>query len=223
MKRILVGLVALLAVTAAANANMLGAWTQAGATSWGSGGYTYDMANMKMSLPNDGSMGLYQAVAVTPGNSYTITGNWQGDVSNSGWSEVMMFNIPDGSDLSDPQTVWNNFVDGPEAGINTKIVNKVDDWDLPQDGDGNHLYATWGWQSITQDMPAPGLVIQPVRGAFPGTNTLVATGNTIIVALKVGSGGGGAWNQFSNLDLTPEPATALLLLAGLPMLRRRRA
>lgn len=71
----------------------------------------------------------------------------------------------------------------------------------------------FGWQSILNSQQNP--------------NTIVATGTTMYVGLKVGAvpgyGGPDATGLFDNIVVTPEPATMLLL--GLPalFLRRRRA
>ena len=54
------------------------------------------------------------------------------------------------------------------------------------------------------------------------TNVITATGTTMYVGLKTGSGGSGTYATFDDVTVTPEPAAIVLLgLSALALLRRR--
>ena len=168
---------------------------------WGAGEVWDDPAGPSagtLSLPN-GSFGWYQRIQVVPSCDYTIEGEWSGDIDGAGWAEVMLFTCTEGQTEEDVVAII-------DSGPTSAIAVKKDSWGL-------NPPTQWGWEPIglSPHPDGPGLTIH-------------ATCAEIVVALKVGDGGGsGSTVSFDNLALTPEPATiALLGLGGLALLRRRR-
>jgi hypothetical protein len=157
------------------------------------------------------SFGWFQRIQVQAGQIYELSGCWCGDVSPLGWAEVMAFSCTEG--VSDDDVI-SRIDTGNGADIAAKKdgwgLNPPDVWDCDEIGD-----APYGSYNV---------IMTPTGPAFE----IPATCNEIVIALKLGTG---TWNPdhdgmyacFDNLELVPEPVTALLL--GLPMLflRRRRA
>ena len=150
---------------------------------------------------SNGSFGVWQAITTVPGQAYTITVNWKGNLGQTAfWNEVLFFN-DDGRAILDQ-------LDGP---LNSSVLSKVDGW-------GMNPPTSWDWQCAfcgTQWFPSG-----------PQTNTIVATGTTMYVGLKTGASQGWADVQFDDVTVVPEPGSLLALAGGLAtmagMLRRRR-
>jgi len=210
MRKVLFGLVALLAITAAVNANVLvngdfsageNGWTRWEPAGGGRAG-TWTTSSGVGRLDASGkwrdvSYGWYQVVPLPVGTVASVEASWQGqDVS---WAEVML---------------WTEAAVGGESvradtGAAADIAYKKDGWNL------NPPTPTWSW-ALASLSPLP-------AGNF---GTVVSQGY-VVVALKLGLSQwlvpDSDWLEIDNVTLTPEP-TALLLL-GLPLLlvRRRRA
>jgi len=162
-------------------------------SSWG-GGFTWDASTGVGTLQtNTGSFGWYQALTTVPGQQYTITADFSG-AGDLNWVECLFFN-DDGRSM----------LDQLDAPLNSSIIAKVDGW-------GMNGGMPFGPGSITSYYYPSGLK----------TNVITATGTTMYVGLKTGSGGLGTNATFDNVIVTPEPATmALLGLSALALLRRR--
>jgi len=204
MKKVLV-LVALLAMASAANGavNLLvnGDFSagETGWTRWNSpwgGGFNWDASSGQGVLSlGQGSFGWAQAVPTIPGEPYTITlGTYQGD-GDLNWVELLFFN-DDGRVLYDQ-------LDAP---LDSSIILKVDGWGMN------------GGMPFASSLPGAPTLWYP---SGPMTNTIVATGTTMWVGLKTGSGGAGSIAVFDDVVVTPEPATLLLLGLSLVFVRRR--
>lgn len=204
---------ALMAFTGSANAVLTnGDWATAdetGWTRWGSGRpvETWTVTNVGPSGPegsltgfNAGagpaSFGWYQVVQIPAGVTAEVDALWTGN--SIGWAEVMLWTV-----ASAPS--HNDVNQRADAGANEDIAFK-------RDAFGLHT-PTWDWQLASlSDHPS----------ANDGS---VVSQGYVVVALKLGNhtDNTATFLRFDNLTLTPEPAAALLLLAGLPLMRRRRA
>lgn len=208
MKKLMV--IAMLALATPAFANVLvnGDWSTGDETGWTrwrapwgstegwavtSGGPTAPEGTLFGSGGN-GSYGWYQVVAVPASEMVTVTADWKGDIGGAGWAEVMLYTS------ADPNANWGNLADSGGAG---DIAFKKDSW-------GMNPPTAWGWQAAS---------LSPHPSGNGGT---IHSLGYVCVALKLGGFPMGTVS-FDNIILTPEPAAALLLLAGLPLLRRRRA
>jgi hypothetical protein len=121
---------------------------------------------------------------------------WTGN--SIGWAEVMIMTSANAAED------WGHRAD---VGAAADIAYKRDAWNLG--GKSN----TWAWE-LASLSPMPG-----------GNGGSVVSQGYVAVALKLGNHttSQSVFLSFDNICLTPEPAAALLLLAGLPLLRRRRA
>jgi hypothetical protein len=206
MKKIaLIGLLAVVAITSSAVAQNLvvngdfsngeNGWTRWRAP-WG-GGETYNTANGTGDLVDntgDASYGWFQVIPVPASEIVTLDAQWMGDIGGAGWAEVML---------------WSEATTGGEGnradtGAAADIAFKKDSWGQ------NTPPTAWSWQAAS---------LSPANGGNAG---VVHSLGYVVVAVKSGGFHPGTLS-FDNITLTPEPAAALLLLAGLPMLRRRRA
>lgn len=166
---------------------------------WGPAATVTDLGGnvVKIAVSN-GSAGLFWRLPAVASEEVQITGTWEGNVDNVGWAEVMFFTSTAGQDNA---TVAGRI----DVGNAADIAAKHDDWGL----NGGPI---WGPEPIENALHPDG----------PGT-IIHATCDEVIVAIKIGQSGGGTAN-WATYDLTyiPEPASALLLLGGLPLLLRRR-
>lgn len=177
-------------------------WTRWSAP-WGTG--TWAITNAGPTPPEGtlttkyGSFGWYQRVPVQVSEIYTLVGTWKGDVSNQGWAEVGYIMCTEG--MTDSQIV--SVIDAGAASI---TAAKKDGW-------GMNPPATWNWESIQ---------LSPRPGGAPFE--FHATCQEVTIFIKLGTINNSQTMNLSvdNIELVPEPATALLL--GLPILflRRRR-
>jgi hypothetical protein len=142
----------------------------------------------------NGSYWIYQVFPTVPGQEYQVSGYYSGGVG--GLQDFLGFGAWWEVGLIDG-AYSNAAVDGPGPGV---VIAKTEITTIPPTGSG------FGWT--------------PVSSQF------TATGNSAVIYLKYG--GVGNFNYFgANFDgfsvvAVPEPATMLLALAGLPLLRRRR-
>ena len=210
MKRLFVLTIALAVISAPAFANLLvngdfsngeTGWTRWGA-GWG-GPYTWDASSGSGVLSTGmGSFGWAQTITTVPGTLYTINAMWTGDGGNN-WIEILFLN-------DDGRSLYAQM----DAPLNSSIICKVDGWGMN------------GGNPINGGMP-----VNAMNGAYwypagPKTNTIMATGTTMIVGLKTGTVGPGTAAWFDDVSVTavPEPASILALVAGLGglVIRRKR-
>jgi hypothetical protein len=196
-----------LAIASVASANLVvngdfsaGAdgWTPWGST-WGTG--VWSIEDGKARITGTGSRGLLQAIPTVPGNSYTITADWA-VTGNLHWGEILFFN--------DDGRAMMTQLDGSGM-VQGSIITKVDGW-------GMNGQTTPGFPALVPAMTE--------AYWFPGgnfTNTVVATGDHMIVSIKAGTAEGNVDYWADNIVVTPEPVTALLIGVSMLLVRRRRA
>jgi hypothetical protein len=206
MKKVLC-VVALLAVTSAAYALPVvnGDWGTGDETAWTrwrapwGAGETWAVTNNgptppegSLSTSQSGSFGWYQRVPVIESETYQLVADWAGNVTAPGWAEI---GVIMGTDAMDDAAVVGA-IDGGQG-----IIAKKDGWGL-------NPPAQWGWE--------------PISLALVNPDTFHATSGEVAVFIKLGANPGSVQLSVDNIELLPEPATALLL--GLPILflRRRR-
>jgi hypothetical protein len=215
MKKItLLGLLAVVAVTlqaSAANVLLNGDWatgTEANWTRWRAPWGATESWAVTLNGPTapegtlsggggNGSFGWYQVVAVPAGTTATVSADWSGNIGSSGdWAEVMLFSSAYANED------WGARAD---TGAAADIAFEKDSWGMNPPTD-------WGWQAAS---------LSPHPSGNGGT---IYSAGYVCVALKVGGFPMG-WASFDNItvEVIPEPSAALLLLAGLPLLLRRRA
>jgi hypothetical protein len=144
---------------------------------------------------SSGSIGWYQVVPAASPGLFSVSADWAGSL-NSGWAEIMLFEVTAGTSEED-------IVSRIDMGNASDILYKKDSWGLnPPD--------TWDWE--------------PAELSIANVVTDIFASEWVVVALKVGSGGGGATCSFDNIILTPEPTgLALLGLGSFALLRWRRS
>ncbi|HNS41032.1 MAG TPA: hypothetical protein PKJ56_12420, partial [Promineifilum sp.] len=139
---------------------------------WGNAATVADQGGgvFNLSIAPTGSAGIFWRLPAFPSEIVQITGTWTGDTDGAGWAEVMMFTSTEGWTDAD-------IISRIDTGNAADIVAKHDAWGL------NGLPA-WGWQPIeAAPMNPPG-----------GLYEIHATCAEVVVALKVGDGGGsGTW------------------------------
>ena len=194
----------LLAVTAAASgANLLtngdfATGDETGWTRWRAGwGATENWAvaggiGQLYGAGGDGSFGWFQAVPMPVGDIATVDATWTGSIGGAGWAEVMLYTS------ANPAADWGFLAD---TGAASDIAFKKDSW-------GMNPPTTWDWQPASMS-PHPS-----------GNGGMVVSQGYVAVAVKLGGFPMGSVN-FEDVTLAPEPASAMLLCLGLPLLRRR--
>ena len=140
--------------------------------------------------------GWYQVVPVPPGTMASLSAGWAGSIGGAGWADVMLFSSPN------PADDWANRID---TGAAADIAFKKDSW-------GMNPPIDWPWQSAS---------LSPHPSGNGGT---IMSLGYVCVALKLGGfPTGSVYFDDIALEVVPEPSSALLLLlAGLPLLLRRR-
>lgn len=138
---------------------------------------------------DNGSGGVYWRLPAEASEVVSVEGQWTGDVGGAGWAEIITFTCTEG--MSDTDII--NRLDAGNAG---DIVIKKDSWGL------NTPPNAWGWEDIALSAVAP-LEIH-------------STCEEVVIAVKVGDGGGGGTSVTFDISYVPEPGTILLL--GLPMM-----
>ena len=116
-------------------------WTQWRATWGGAETWTYDYTpsldgNYSLKLgAAAGSFGVYQEIATTAGETYTVGGLWQGTCGGGGWFEVLLldqaFDIgvadgPSAADIMVKNDSWgtgSGVPFGPEAFCNSRVAS----------------------------------------------------------------------------------------------------
>jgi len=146
-------------------------------------------------ISDNGGGGLFWRLPAVMSETVSVTGEWWGDTGGSGWAEVMFFTSTEG--LSD-----------------IDVANRID---VGNPGDIAAKHDSWGMNGPPAFGPEP---IETAPHPAPGGNfEIQATCAEAIVAFKVGN----TANVTFDVSYIPEPASAmLLLLGGLPFLRRRR-
>jgi hypothetical protein len=203
MKKVLIGLVAVLAIAASASAALVvngdfstgdeTGWTHWRAP-WGSG-ETWTVGSPGNPAPGltlsagNASFGSFQIVPVPAGELAVLNGEWK--LTTVGWVEYDLFTMA----TNDPTGAANRIDTGAAADIAFK-----------KDG-GSSLPSFMSARTTT-------------NAGFNG-GSVVSLGY-VVIGLKLGGFPTGT-ASFDNITLTPEPVSLLLL--GLPMLliRRRRA
>jgi hypothetical protein len=178
MKAVLMSLLVLVSVSAA-SAELLTNGTfaagEAGWTRWNSSwsggqGWSATPGAGKLTIDGQASFGWYQKITVTPGQTYTISGQWKGvDV---GWAEVLFIN-DDGRSMLDqldapaadsivakhdgygnypPATFGPELISAAENMPQTKVATGTSMIvGLKLGGFGGGKSATWGWVSVTPE------------------------------------------------------------------------
>ena len=96
---------------------------------WGTTGGT---GNLTVTV--SGNFGWFQRVEVVPGEGYTLVGQWAGDVSSSGWAEIVLFDCTAGMSDAD-------IIDRIDIGQPQDLVAKKDAWGL-------NPPPVWDWEPI---------------------------------------------------------------------------
>jgi hypothetical protein len=81
---------------------------------------------------------------------------------------------------------------------------------------------TWHTMRVEQDFDGVLKFLIDGEPAFETTTTAIHGITTLRVGSAVGNGGNGAYYDDIKIGIVPEPAAVLMLLAGVPMLLRRR-
>ena len=166
------------------------------AAPWGNAATVVDNGDgtITASMAPTGSAGVFWRLPAEESELVSIEGMWTGTTDGAGWAEVMMFTSTEG--MSDVD-IANRIDAGSTPG---DIRVKHDSWNLGP--------STWGWEDIQA------AALEPLE--------IHATCAEVVIAIKVGDGGGSGTQVTYDISYVPEPAAALLL--GLPMLlvRRRR-
>ena len=153
---------------------------------------------LKLAFPSGyGSFGVYQQVAVVPGESYRISGYWKGTYSSGdNWFEVLLI---DGAfslaHADDPQICPDNFAAAYDPAT-----------------------SQFGWEPISAAYVTTPYIQDGVR---------TASGNVMTVVLKVGGfGRPSGYFDDMKLEVIPEPSSLVALSGGMMLLagviRRRR-
>lgn len=153
---------------------------------------------MKLQINGFSSAGVYQQVAVTPGERYILSGMWKGMNASGNWFEVLLL---DGawslSQADDPALVEANLIAGYDGGF------------------GYPPPATFGWEPFSA-----------TYAQWPlADGTRVASGSVMTVVLKIGGSNPYAYFDDVSLELVPEPSSLFALATGLGALgfiRRKR-
>mgnify|MGYP003573596102 FL=1 len=163
---------------------------------WGSG-ISWDAGSGTMvATGGTGSSAMYQYITVIPGEDVTIDATVSAD-GDLNWVEVLLMN-DSGASIGDQLD---------SAPLDSSIISKVDGWGL-----------NGGMPMATQTDLAAWFYPSGLN-----SKTVAASGSTMIVAIKTGSGGAGTYATYDDIVVTPEPASlALVALGGLPLLLRRR-
>ena len=143
------------------------------------------------------SFGWYQIVPVAPGSA-SLSAVWSGSIGGAGWAEMLLFS----SATLLPAQDWVTRIDTGNA---ADLAFKKDSW-------GMNPPIDWPWQSAS---------LSPHPSGNGGT---IMSLGYVCVALKLGGfPTGSVYFDDIALEVVPEPSSALLLLlAGLPLLLRRR-
>jgi hypothetical protein len=162
-------------------------------TPWG-GGFAWDASTgVGVLQTTTGSFGWYQAITTVPGRQYTITAQFSGN-GDLNWVECLFFN-------DDGRAIYAQL----DAPLDSSIIAKVDGWGL------------------NGGMPFdPISITEKYFPSGPLSNVITATGTTMYVGLKAGSGGSGTYATFDDVTVTPEPTVIVLLGLSLFFLLRRR-
>jgi len=178
-------------------------WVQWGPYGWGTAGpvktqsTTVFEGSYAAELPlNDGSYGFKQWVDVPADTPLTFSCYVKAPNPGQNWAEVLLY--PDA-------VVDNNNIDSGDLS-KPYMIWKRDSWGGAAGVAGGALptvdeFGDEGWEKVT--------------------GTITSATGTVTVAFKWGGFASGSM-FVDGVTLTPEPASLLILLAGLPLLRRSR-
>ncbi|MBP5788049.1 MAG: PEP-CTERM sorting domain-containing protein [Kiritimatiellae bacterium] len=223
MKKILAG-IAILAVAAAAQADLLAQWnfTGSNSTAWGAGPHSATGENLGANM----SSATLTAVNMTPsagGNSLRFTGTTWGGVRDESELANSTSYVQVSLRANDTYTMTVDSIDmltiGSGTGMNGTAV-----W---TDANGTPVTASWTTANTGTSTPAPHALTTPLSGSSVELR-LYAT--TTVGTGTYGFNGGTGTNQSLRINGTttgptavPEPATMSLLgLGALAMVIRRK-
>jgi hypothetical protein len=170
-------------------------WTRWQA-SWGSGGnwavlfdggWSSNIGQLQLPPGNSSSLGWYQRVPVTMTGTYTLNGEWAGNIGTVGWAEIMYF--PASSATSNADIVTRI-----DTGNAADIAFKKDSW-------GMNPPTNWSRQAMS-------LSLHPSGNG--GTITVTAE-DQVVVAIKLGSVSGAAAVNLQVDNLDPRDPNAVTL------------
>ncbi len=222
MKRVFIGLVAVLAVTSMANAQSvtngsfttdISGWTQ-GRAGWGN-----QDANLNLRW-HDPNAGVW-TVGTSPDGGSAAGVDYGGDLAGSRWfaQEVTGLTIGQTYTLS-------GYIAGG-VGAAQSLPSNFEGWYQLGYVPGAYSAGTLDSGTGCVNVASTSLVGSNAQGFgwVAGTGDFVATDTTYTIYFKYGAVNAN-WNYYSayvdGVSLTPEPAALMLLALGLPMLRRRR-
>jgi len=111
-------------------------------------------------LPDHGSFGWYQIIAIPFCQYVRVDADWAGDIGGASWAEVMLFSVSPGTPLAD-------VVNRIDTGNAADVAYKKDSW-------GMNPPTQWAWQAASLS-PHPA-----------GSQGVVHSLGWIVVALKYG-------------------------------------
>ena len=196
MKNVLIAMAVLALVVPASAGNLPIGDAVPWAAPWGSQATIQDLGGGAYILDladNNGSSGYFWRLPAWESEIVSVTGTWEGDCGGSGWAEVMFFTSTEG---------WTD----------ADVANRMDVGNV---GDIAAKHDSWGLNG------GPAFGPEPIEAApMPGGSgfEIHATCAEVVVGFKVGN----TATVLFDVSYIPEPASAMLLLGGLPLLLRRR-
>lgn len=152
---------------------------------------------LKLSIAGSASFGVYQQVAVTPGQLYQLDGSWKGSAGTNNWFEIILIDGAFSLDAADSSPgVFQNVVTG---------FDSSSDFGYPAP-------YFFGWKKFSE------MYNQEVSQSITN-GTRMASGSIMTVVLKLGSNNRNykPYACFDDISLVavPEPASLAALVTGL--------